>query len=49
MIFSKMFKILPKSSVYCSGSHSAQFVLLYLQKLRHTFVNFNFIKTALVH
>jgi len=48
--FSKTFKIIPKRIVHYSiGSHSAQVVLLYLQKLQHKLFNFNFIKTALVH
>jgi len=47
-IFSKMYKIIPKYIVYYSiVSHSAQLVLLYLQKLQHKFFNFNFIKQLL--
>jgi len=35
-LLSKTFKIIPKHIVYYSiGSHSAQVVLLYLQKLYH--------------
>jgi len=47
-IFSKPYKIIPKRIVYYSmGSHSAQLVLLYLQKLRHKFFHLNFIKQLL--
>jgi len=47
-IFSKTYKIIPKRIVcYSIGSHSAQLVLLYLQKFQHTFCNFNFIKQML--
>jgi len=39
---------MPKGIVYYSiGSHSAQLVLLYLQKLQQKFFNFNFIKLLL--
>ena len=38
----------PKRIVYYSiGNHSVQLVVLYLQKLQHNFVNFNFIKQLL--
>jgi len=44
-----MCKIIPKRIVYYSiGSHSAQLVLLYLQKCQHKFFNFNFIKQLLL-
>ena len=47
-IFSKMFKIIPKRIVYYSiKRHSAQLVLLYLQKFQHKFFNFNFTKQLL--
>jgi len=43
-----MYKIIPKRIVYYRiGSHSAQLVLLYLQKFQHKFFNFNFIKQLL--
>ena len=39
LFFSKMCKIIPKRIVYYSiGSHSAQLVLLYLQKCQHKFL-----------
>jgi len=47
-IFSKTLKIIPKGIVYYSiDSHSAQLVLLYLQKFQHRFINFNFTKQLL--
>jgi len=47
-IFSKRYKIIPKRIVYFSiGSHSAQLVLLCLQKLQHKLFNFNLIKQLL--
>jgi len=40
-----MYNISPKHIVYYRiGSHSAQLVLLYLQKFQHKIFNFNFIK-----
>ena len=47
-MFSKTYKIIPKHIVYYSiGSHSAQLLLLYLQKFQHKFFNFNLIETLL--
>jgi len=48
-IFSKTYNVIPKRIVYYSiGSHSAQVVLRYLQKLQHKFFSFNVIKQLLL-
>jgi len=45
--FSKTFKIVSKRVYYSIGSHSAQVVLLCLQKLQHKFFIYNLIKQFL--
>jgi len=42
-----MYEIIPKRIVYYNnGSHSAQLVLLYLQKFQQKFFKFNFINSC---